>query len=546
MYFGWCNASQVWLKASTIEGAPLQLASVGVPFILQVHIEGGANDTKPPEIKGLENHVYQFEGTTSTIHTVRGFMTVDRVFQYRVRVDQEGVFVIGPAKVKVQGGTEDSNTLTLRVTAASVQDAKAKQQSSCILSVSQDEVYVGQKIILSIKINISEDVQLMQLTPPELKEFSVGPIEGPIVSTINEDSDTKKCHEWRYTIFPKKTGKLVIPALTALINIPKKSSHLDFFGSFFGGSHEQKTLLSNAITVHAKPLPPYHQNVSFVGSIVEFSMIVDKYKLAMNEAVLATLGVQGDGDIIHLDLQKLELPQEVRSYPSKERVEPSMHGFSKKQEFVLQAINEGNITIPAQELTYFDLEREEYKTIKTKPISLLVMPSQQPTTIENVAVPSNSDEINSVWNQGQWYAAPEIMLPRSWMILIFILPILLIGCLQGFALLRRQRYYKNRLALRRAIRQLQEIKNTQKYEKLYELFLCLFATCFALQKQVIDTEFLISKMNELGFSAQELKEWHQFLMHCMQCSFDQQEISIPKDILLERARVWLTALEKKL
>ena len=108
------GAAPVELKIKSLEGAPIETAGIGVPFLVEV-TSAGRDTYQKPKIAGLDTFQVQTAGIR--VFTVNG--DTSSTYTYKVRIDQPGTFVIGPAVLSVNG--VQSQSKAVRVTVGNTQ-----------------------------------------------------------------------------------------------------------------------------------------------------------------------------------------------------------------------------------------------------------------------------------------------------------------------------------------------------------------------------------------------------------------------------------------
>ena len=103
-------AVPVELKIKSLDGAPLETAGIGVPFLVEV-TAAGRDTYQKPKIAGLDKFQVQTAGIR--VFTVNG--DTSSTYTYKVRIDQPGSFVIGPAVLSIDGVQSQSKAVRISV-----------------------------------------------------------------------------------------------------------------------------------------------------------------------------------------------------------------------------------------------------------------------------------------------------------------------------------------------------------------------------------------------------------------------------------------------
>ena len=96
---GQLRADTVELKIADHNGNELKKVASGVPFNLELIIEGSDSNVDRLKIDNLEKYVQKNIGTTTSINNINGKMSVQKTYQYELRIDREGSFPLGPVYV---------------------------------------------------------------------------------------------------------------------------------------------------------------------------------------------------------------------------------------------------------------------------------------------------------------------------------------------------------------------------------------------------------------------------------------------------------------
>ncbi|OGB83929.1 hypothetical protein A3F66_02175 [candidate division TM6 bacterium RIFCSPHIGHO2_12_FULL_32_22] len=356
-----CLLSQAHLAILDLNGVAIKQAGVGVPFVLKVDIERGANDNTKPEIEGLKNKniTSKYEGTSSTITNIAGQVTVERSFKYILRIDTEGTYQLGPAKLYVQGDVLESNVVSVKV--GPEQITKRKQNSNTAeLKIEVDKLnpFQGEKVNFKLVLKGYGQPNIVGISDPELKNFNIEKVEGPFENSFYEKDQKVFTLVWDYTIYPNKTGKIIIPSVSVVLKIPDQNDN-SIFSAFFN-SFKKETVSSNSLILDVRKLPK--GNFDAVGTFTNFEIKLDKHKLEQGNAALLKFVLTGEANLSNIDLDIKNVPQELKVYKSNSEI----YGNAKTFEFVVQGIKPGEYIIPAQSFGYFDPHSEIFNTLKTK------------------------------------------------------------------------------------------------------------------------------------------------------------------------------------
>ncbi len=184
----------------------------------------------------------------------------------------------------------------------------------------------------------------------------------------------------RYAAYPLKEGKLKIdPLAVKAAYHGSVNNNLDddpFMALFKQMAPRSSSARSEPLTVDVLPLPQEGRPESFSGGVGDFAVTsaVDRYEVRANEAVTLTLKIEGRGNVSAIQEPKAPWPQNVELYEAKGHAKTGPGGVGKKVfEFLLIPRQQGQITLPSLEISFFDPLKNKYVTKKTEPVNLNVL-----------------------------------------------------------------------------------------------------------------------------------------------------------------------------
>ncbi len=151
----------------------------------------------------------------------------------------------------------------------------------------------------------------------------------------------------------------------------------DFFSSAFG-EWKQKVLASDAISIQVKPLPANGKPTNFSGLVGQFrlSTFLDKTIGETNQALTYRVKISGTGNTDFLTDLSLNVPPTFEVYEPKVKGTKALSGgqfqSTKIFDYVVIPRVPGEFTIPPLEITYFDPQAEQYKTLRSTSYQLVI------------------------------------------------------------------------------------------------------------------------------------------------------------------------------
>ncbi|MDY0124059.1 BatD family protein [Sulfurimonas sp.] len=310
----------------------------------------GEDITRPNIRRLCDSDVISTSSQTS-MQITNGSINKNYTLSYRF-VPQKSC-VIDPTEVEVDGKTESSNSVEVKVVPVS----GAKDQDFVLkLESSKKELFVGEAFDLTLTFKQRSDAEAVdsEFTPPELKGF-----------WIKSESEPKRYQDSKYTITeivyslaPQRAGEQKISQ--AQMRIASRGSRASAWGDWIP-TIKWKTYFSNELSFDVKPLP---SGVSLVGDFA-IEAVADKREIKANEAVNITITVSGDGNFEDIKSFKPSM-DEVAVFDEKISIE------GKKLTQKIAFVSDRDFTIPSFSLRYFDPETKEVKEVSTKEIKINV------------------------------------------------------------------------------------------------------------------------------------------------------------------------------
>src|SRR5436190_9749937 len=195
-------------------------------------------------------------------------------------------------------------------------------------------------------------------------------------------------------MYPTKGGEFLIPAYSADYEIPLKDNHL--LGSFFmfmNNRTDRKRVYSNAVKITVDSLP--HSNISAqaVGVFDNIHAQITPAVAKEGEGMVLSLEINGNGNMHAITTPVLHMPSALKYYDSNTTIinDDDNECVKKRFEFIVQGMETGDWEIPEQSFVYFDINKQDYVTLKTSSLSVSIQPSSHKTTF---SIPLKNDVIN--------------------------------------------------------------------------------------------------------------------------------------------------------
>ena len=426
-------------------------------------ITSDGDDIKFPTINSIDS--YNIEGSSSSSSTtiINGNYSrkISRTYSFSPTKD----VTIPSFEIKADGKTYKTEAQKISV----LQPSASKDGENFVIEVKADkqEVKVGESINLSVlfKYKIDSKIDKLQLSEPKLENFWIKKVDD-VEKTSEKDYIVFK---QKYLLFPQKSGEYDLSSLEADIGkiVKERISNemLDdpllrnsffrdsFFDSVTNRLNWQK-IYSNALHISVKPLP---NNLELFGDY-SLTSTVDKTFVDANQPVNLTISITGKGNID--DIQKYNLTiSNVVSYADEPKIESTFQtdeyggNFTQRIAFVAQ----NDYTIPRIELTYFDKNTNQVKTIHSEPISIKVINNNQ----NNSAVKIETNNTPKVSNDSK---TSEIKKDKNINYIVLALIIL-------FVILASLLFFKKKKTTKVEKDTVKAIKKAKNDKELFELLL---------------------------------------------------------------------------
>lgn len=251
-------------------------------------------------------------------------------------------------------------------------------------SVDAESPYVGQQVLLRYTLYYDErtvgpfGVDVHDAKSPSFDGFWTEDMNSKIRARLSKKYMDNRAYAVKpvhiLAIFPLNTGDVTIEPMTMDVSASQR----------FGRRRNQKRLVSNPITLKVRDLPagaPKGFHKSNVGQF-RFEATVDKRRVAAGEPFTVRLAVEGSGMVGRVKFPEIQPQKGWRVLdPVFEKqtgtVNNKILGGRKTAEIVITPSQEGKLTIPPLAFHYFDPYEEAYKTLRSKPLDVLVQGQSQ-------------------------------------------------------------------------------------------------------------------------------------------------------------------------
>lgn len=195
------------------------------------------------------------------------------------------------------------------------------------------------------------------------------------------------------TIFPLKSGKIVIPDITAILSISSNS-----FMSF----GRRESIVSDKLVLEVLPLPEEAMPVGFSGIIgrPEVKLKVSKTKFLANSPIEYSVSLKSNGFLENVDFPNLFKDDKIELFDKKSKIDQLESNVAEKT-FDFTLLGKGPVVIPSRvaKISYFNPRRKVYESIKVDiPSVKIVGISKSSTSVEVLSKGSHSTSSNYASN----------------------------------------------------------------------------------------------------------------------------------------------------
>jgi hypothetical protein len=394
--------------------ASVDKTQVGIDeqITLTVSVAGDVKSIPQPQLPPLGDFTVYSAGRSQNFRFSNGRLSSSVTFNYVLLPRKAGKFTIGPARIELDG--RSYRTAPIEITVSSGQapqsaaepSGEAKEQEKPQLRgkdlfietvVNRKKAYVNEQIVLTFRFY--QGVRLFnnpEYTPPSLTGFWSEDL--PPKKSYNKVINGTQYYvqELKTALFPTSTGKLTIgPAeLKCTVEDVDRFFSRDPFSIFDSDlmslfrQGKPQILKSKPIEIEVLPLPEMGRPEGFSGTVGDYKMkvSVDRSEVEVGQPITLKARISGVGNVKSVGEPAIpELP-DFRTYSSgsSEKVSKENYQVSgvKTYEEVLIPKKAGKYTLPPIEVSFFNPKAKSYKTLKSEPILLTVLPPAEASPTE--------------------------------------------------------------------------------------------------------------------------------------------------------------------
>jgi len=400
-----------------------RVVQAGEQFRISFSVNARPSSFIAPEITDFYVLSGPNQGSSSSIQIINGRRTssITISYTYYLQATGSGKFTIPPAKVIVDKKEYSSRSLEIEVVGGQAQagtgsgtgSGSGTRQSQDI-DVSGDlfvrvitdkkSIYRGEPIIATIKLYTR--VSLTGFGESEMPDFGgfwTQEIEAPTQLSLVRENVGGKIYNTgmirKVILFPQKSGEITIAPFKIQTYVRQQvQRQRSPFDDFFGSSSQNvlKPLESKPVIITVKELPK-GVPAGYKGAVGKLALKaeIDKSEAETNDAITYKVTISGNGNLQLLESPQINFPPDFEAYDPKVRtnVKNGDGGQTgqKTFEYLLIPRHAGNFRIAPVNLSYFDLQSRQYKTLKTPEFNLVINKGAEEETVGVIAGRTKED-----------------------------------------------------------------------------------------------------------------------------------------------------------
>lgn len=340
---------------------------------LTLTIKGGLKQA-PPEIPLPDGLVVR---GTSQRHMTVNAKTESRVV-YEIGAEKPGEYEIGPFTLNTEDGSYTLAKRVLTVTAPKV--TSAREDLFFTLDTSADTAYVSQALEVTLSVYSVHQVEDLELLDFAGEGFELGEWQQVRARNRALQGTTYRVRRYVNRLTPVRAGEYSLdPTFRVRVAVPKDLRRDDGF-PMFRRRHELRTSrlkLDTPVSLTIKAPPDEGRPDSFSGHIGAYDLraSVSPREVEAGDPLTLRVSLSGKGGIKEALPPELEGGKDFKVYDSRLVQEDLQRGGvsgRKVLEQVLIPLRADVTEVPALEFSYFDPERESYRTATVGPFPITV------------------------------------------------------------------------------------------------------------------------------------------------------------------------------
>lgn len=358
--------------------------------------------------EGLELIAGPYTSQQSSYQMVNGHTTSSSsiTFTYTLYATKDGSYNIPPAHARIRGRNVASRAVRVMVsgrarntggTPRMHQDESAPAMQSAGSRISEKDLFIKvtankkrvheqEPVLLTYKVYTLVDLTQLEGKMPDLTGFHSQEIPLPRQKSFHVERVNGKTYRavtWsQYLMYPQMTGSLKIPSITFKGIVVQENRNVDPFEAFFNGGsgyvEVKRNIVAPGMTIQVDPLPT--KPAGFSGGVGKFNISaqLSKKEVKAGDPVTLRVVVGGTGNLKLIKQPEPVFPKGFDKYDpkvtDKTKLTNAGVGGNMVYDFLVVPRNQGEYDIPPVAFTYYDVDANAYKTIRTQGFHLSVAP----------------------------------------------------------------------------------------------------------------------------------------------------------------------------
>ncbi len=360
--------------------------TVGESISLQLTIEGGDGEA---DLSGLSDFKVVSRGSTSSFQMINGRTSRQLIYNYALIPLKSGDLTIAAIPVTIDGQVHYTIPISIRVSEEPPADS-GQRDVYVTASLSTDSPWIGQQIIYTFRLFNAVQVADAKFQAPEFDGFHAEEIEDRKSNRTLINGREFIVTEVAFVLVPVKSGPLTIePAVLQVGLVQRSRRPRPFSGmdAFFGRTEmTTRVLQTDPLMVTVRELPKRPPGAAFSGLVGRFDLraALDKTELQVGDSTTLAITISGRGNIMDAAAPAVPAPEGFKTYADnpEEKIQKDTSGVSGSKTFrtALVPVKPGQYRIDPVRLTYFDVERGDYRTLSSTAFDVHASPSKTATT----------------------------------------------------------------------------------------------------------------------------------------------------------------------
>lgn len=373
-----------------------------------VSLSGVRESESDPVISGLENFIVNPGGRSSRIEIMNGNVTKGVDYTYFLQPKKVGTFQIGPARIKVDDRSVQSNHVSLVVKKAS---AQGDQSGDIFLKteLSKDNVFVEAQTIYTLRLFYRIRIRDVSLGLPENPELTFKQLGKPGEYQRTIGGQPYQVLEVRYALTASAAGEFPLEPARMVMQVVqrnRRSLFNNFFDDPFSSPSRPQTVVSEPLVLTVHPIPDAGRPADFSGLVGDFklSSTLEPDHIKAGESATLTVQVTGVGNVNRIPDLKVPEPAQTKVYADQPTIQTENteagSGGTKIMKWAFVPEKPGIVEIQPLSVSFFDTGSGAYKKLETPAYSLSVEPGREPApVVVQPSAPQQKAEETTAKNQ---------------------------------------------------------------------------------------------------------------------------------------------------